>query len=49
MGLNNNVNINCNSFILEYKRDVNHIDNLLAIAITTEVLVSKIDRRYRLR
>ena len=30
-------------------RDVNRIDNLVAIAMTTEVIASKIHKAYRLR
>ena len=39
---------NYNALILAYKK-FNRIDNLVAKAMTTEVIVSKIHKAYRLR
>ena len=42
------MNLNCNSFILAHKDD-NHVDNRIAFALATEVIVLKIHKACRLR
>ena len=46
--MHDKVNLNCNSFILALADD-NHMDNLVAISLATEVIVSKLHNACRLR